>query len=248
MLKLSPLSIIRNEFQEVQLTEKARAWIDAGNADRLSGIHASDLLDPRLAYWKTIVPKPLTERSIWLFVIGKILHHFVIDVHVPGEVNSDTTDTGANESNGILFSPDLEDDDGHPIELKTTRSSSEPTDETIRRTYHNYLEQLVIYMVLRNTTRGYLWVLYINLKSRTSQTFPEPRCYEVTMSTEEFLNLEQRIFNTRDLLTTAIDTKNPGILPLCRTWLCGDSCPWWRECAPAERIDTPRRSWTDIPI
>jgi len=247
MLRLPRLAITRNEIQEVQLTEKARTWIETGSADRVQGIHASDLLDPRLAYWKTVIPKPLSERTVWFFVIGKILHHFVIDVHVPGIVDANTTDSGANEVSGILFSPDLDDEEGHPIELKTTRSQSEPDDDSLQRVYHNYLEQLTIYMVLKNTTRGYLWVLYINLKNRTSQTFPEPRCYEVTMTTEEFLRLEQQIFATRDMLKTAIEAKNPTTLPLCRTWLCGDTCSWWRECSPPERIDTPRRLWSDIP-
>jgi len=243
MLRLPRLTIVRNEFQEVRLAEKARAWIESENHERPTGIHASDLLDPRLAYWKAIHPKPLSERSIWFFVIGKILHHFIIDVHVPGVIDPHTTDTGTHEANNIYFSPDLEDEEGHPIELKTTRAQSEPSDATLQKTYHHYLEQLTIYMVLQNTTRGYLWVFYISLKNAGSQTFPEPRCYEITMTTEEFLQFEQRIFATRDLLAHALEARNHSSLPLCRTWLCGETCLWWRECAPPERYTIPRRLW-----
>src|SRR5712671_238301 len=85
MFDLPAFSIERDDYAEVRLALQAREWIERGDADRGVGIHASDLMDPLLAYWKRLKPQPLSERTVWLFVVGKILHHFVLDIAGPGK-------------------------------------------------------------------------------------------------------------------------------------------------------------------
>lgn len=245
MIDLPTLGIVRNELHEVRLVEKARARIEADNALRDEGIHASDLLDPRRAYWKYVDPKPLSEREVWLFLIGKLLHHFVIISHTSNSTANNTTDLGTQEVEGILFSPDMEDDDACPIELKTNRSFWIPPEAELQTAYYNYLEQLAIYMVLRNTLVGHLWILHINLRNKqNTKTYPDVRCYTITIPQDKFNVLQQNIFLVRDQLSHALETKDPTNLPLCRQWLCGDSCPWWNVCKPPGRYNTQKRFWS----
>lgn len=235
------LTIERSELDEVRLAEQARAWIEQDNAARDPGIHASDLMDPRLAYWRKIDPKPLTERSIWLFLVGKVLHHFVVDLPT-GQALPGQSDSGTRTARGILFSPDRVDDDGRPIELKTNRAQYEPDDPAVD--YAHYLEQLCTYMALMGPTEGSLWVLHLNLKV-DRRTEPQPRCYRIRVPQPELLRFREALDQTREALVEAIAQRNPSELPLCRAWLCGTGCSWWAQCKPPGRFPKPRRQWSD---
>ena len=242
MLRLPPLEILRDELSEVRLTQQAKAELEKDNALRTEGIHASGLLDPLLTFWRTIQPEEMTEKQIWLFTIGKVLHHIVLtagsDLPVVG------SDSGTHEEQGVFFSPDGE-INSFPVELKTNRSPKEPAPSRLQEDYHNYLEQLCIYMVLKNVLVGYLWVLFISLKDERNRTWPEPRCYRVTMTDEQFYDVEQQIFAMRDALKDALDTKNPSALPLCRAWLCGEgTCTYWTRCQPEGRYGRAKRDWS----
>jgi len=235
------LSIERNDLEEVRFLGQARTWLASQDKARLPGIHASDLLDPLKAYWQWADPKPHTDRQVFFFLIGKVLHHFVLASADP-DTAKEASGSGPKEALGIIFEPDL-DREGYPTELKTNRSQREPND--LQKEYHHYLEQLSIYMVLKNVLSGALWILYINLKAPDNRTYPELRCYRVQMTEEQFYELEQEILKTRDLLAEAKETRNPSELPLCREWLCGDNCAWFQTCKPSGRWpDTRRSKWT----
>lgn len=234
------LTIDRSELDEVRLTEQARAWIDQDNQTRLGGIHASDLMDPRLAYWRAIDPKPHSDRTIWLFVVGKILHHFVVDLPT-GTALPGQSDSGTRKAVGILYSPDRIGDRGQPIELKTNRAQYEPEDPA--RDYAHYLEQLVTYMALMDCEEGSLWILHLNLLVER-RTEPQPRCYTVRVPKAELFEFKQELSQTRERLVEAQAQRNPSELPLCRAWLCGPTCPWWKPCQPAGRYPLPKRQWS----
>ena len=48
------LSVKRSLGDETRLQTAARAWIE--KEERVDGIHASDLLDPRQSYWRLVDP------------------------------------------------------------------------------------------------------------------------------------------------------------------------------------------------
>lgn len=241
MLKLPRLAIARDEIREVGVYEQLRQQLLAEDAGRAEGIHASDLLDPRLAFWAKKRPKPLNERQVYFFTIGKVLHALLIrsqhEEHDPTK-----SDEGTHQELGVLFSPDMR-EDGYPIELKTTRASFEPSPEKLQEEFSHYFEQLAIYMVLMNGLRGELWVLFLNLKDATGRTFPEIRCYRVEVTEEDFYALEREVIRARDMLTHALEINNPSSLPLCRQWKCGESCPYWRDCRPPGRWSKSKREW-----
>ncbi len=235
------LKVVRDEHQEVTLLTQARQWIQKD--DREPGVHASDLLDLRLAYWRNIKPTEPSEREVWLWLVGRVLHHFVLNI-AGGTRNHTDTDTGAHEEFGILYSPDNF-KDGMPIELKTTRAFFEPDEDKIVEDFHHYLEQLCIYMVLSNALTGFRWMLFINLRDAAHKTWPEPRCYRVELTQDQFETLEQHISATRDLFLTAQKDRNHKILEPCRAWKCGsDRCVFWGDCKPEGRWPEPRKKWT----
>ena len=234
MIRLPPLSIHRNEIAEVRLVTAAREWLEQEDTKRAKGIHASGLLDPRLEYWRDMLPRPLTEKQTMLFLIGRVLHHFVISSVEPATAPGQS-DSGSHEELGILFSPDLI-KDGHPIEIKTNRSFYPPREDRLQDELSFYLEQLCLYLILSNSLTGELWILYLNIKDEANRTFPEMRCYSVELSESQFHDLEQQIVTTRDLLLKAKAKKDHRGLELCRKWLCGTNCVYFQnECRPEGR-------------
>lgn len=237
MLHLPQLSISRDELQEVKLYQDIRAWLEKSDENRPSGIHASDLLDLRLAFWQRIRPRELSERQVWFYTIGKILHNLVLIL------DETKTDAGTSEEMGILYSPDKR-MEGRPVELKTHRGNSEPSPDTIQKEFSHYFEQLAIYCVLSNCLIGYLWILFINMKDRTNRTAPEIRCYRVVLTEEQFYAVESEVLHARDRLAEALATTDHRPLPLCRAWRCGTACAWWHDCQPELRYPLiDRRSW-----
>ena len=233
------LEITRDEIREVSVYESMRQRLAKDDATRQAGIHASDLLDLRQAYFRWLDPKPLSERQVYFFIIGKTLHNIVLD-ETPG-----ASDAGTLEELGILFSPDKR-EEGFPIELKSSRAQYEPKPGKMLTEFHQYFEQLTTYMVLMNCLRGELWVLFLNLKDASNRTFPELRCYQVVMTEEQFHVVEKEVVAARDALIQAKEQRNHTSLVLCRAWKCGpEACAWWGACRPPGRYpNVTRKQWT----
>lgn len=233
------VTITRNKKVESQLMEKARTWLEKG--DRAKGLHASDLLDPRQSYWKYKKPHPLSDRLIPMFLIGKVLHAFVLNAVDEVPLNLDQTDEGSfySEDIGIHFSPDHV-KGGQPRELKTSRSFYEPK---TAKDVDFYLEQLLIYIAAMNATNGQLWVLYLNLKE-DGVTTPQFRCFTVTISKADLAAYKQKLQATRILLDNALKQNKPEVLPLCRPFKCGEKqCEWWGDCKPMGRFGIDKKNW-----
>lgn len=228
--------ISRKSSSERLLIDKAREWITKD--DRAPGIHASDVLNPRMAYWQRVKPEPLADRLVNVFLVGKVLHAFVLG-SVDNHVDIGTTDDGSvySDSLGLTYSPDkiL---DGKVRELKTSRSFYEP--KTVRDV-DTYCEQLLVYMAATGTTESELWILFLNFKDEEGKTSPQFRCYTFSISTNDLLRVQDEVKAKSAALSEALRTKSYTGLELCKEFMCGKrNCPYYEDCKPEGRYGEPR--------
>lgn len=231
------LGLKRNKAAERMLVEKARKFIESG--DRTPGIHASDLLDELQAFYKHTSPSSLPDRLVNTFLVGKVLHAFVLQsIDDRPSVDLGITDDGSSVSDlGFSYSPDkvLR---GMVRELKTSRSFYEP--KTVRD-LDSYIEQVLVYMAAEKTIRGQIWVLYLNFRDKEKKTAPAFRTFDVTISEEDLAVLRTWLAERTVVLADAIKRNDPTALPLCREWKCGrGNCDFYDKCKPDGRYGTKR--------
>lgn len=242
MLKLPKLSIERSEHAEEKLTDKTREWLEKQNHER-TGIHASDLLDPRKAYWDRKHKTVLSRRAVGLFFTGKVLHAFFLSA-LAGKKGTDwSTDEGStfDKELGIYYSPDYHyEKQNIPTELKTSRAKYEQSNSDLK----GYLEQLCIYMAAKKARVGRLITLMLNLPGQRHEgwgTFPQYRAYEITWTAKDLNQYRKQIIETRKLLEKAIKQEKPKLLPVCREFKCGaNQCSHYKLCKPEGRYGTKR--------
>jgi len=234
------LVIKRDRKAEGELLEIARKWIDGDH--RTPGLHMSDLLEPRKAYWRIVKPMPTPDRLIPIFLIGKILHVFMRHITHGGKKLIDiTSDEGsrAHQEIGITYSPD-DFDGGNPVEYKSSRSFYPPRK---REDLASYLTQLLGYQACTDKTTGFLRNLYLNLRSN-GMTSPEFRCWKVTAPKKDLKAYREAMKTIAKKITSCVKRKKPTELPLCTTYFCGPGCSWWDDCKPEGRYPKKdRRGW-----
>lgn len=232
------LAIKRSKKSEAMLLEKTKSWL--GTHERTPGIHASDLLSPRMAYWQRIRPLPISDKLSVVFAIGKILHAFVLGaVEDKSGVDLSTTDEGSKTSKELGIEYSIDSFLGKiPRELKTSRSPFEPRDA---KDIWHYIEQLLIYMAAENKTTGEIWVLYLSLREK-SKTNPAYRAYKITVSQEDLDALKVKFKGIADSINTALETKDHTPLPLCAKFKCSRAeCAYFDECKPEGRWKPARK-------
>jgi hypothetical protein len=231
------LKLKRSKTQEEELNQQMVHMIQN---DGRAGIHASDIVHPRLAYWKRLAPKPLGTRLAWMFGVGRTLHSLILE-----SKGKSGTDAGSmhEEELGIHFSPDDINEAGEPVEIKTTRSFFPPKK---LRDVDTYSEQLWIYMACLKQLVGHLHILYLNLKDQdTGRSAPHLYCLTETWTEEDLAAKRAEIRSRVIELETALEKKKPKQLALCPQWMCGPKyCDWWGECKPEGRWKKPRSQKT----
>lgn len=224
------VAIRRNKKSEALMLDTARAWLE--KQERAEGWHASDMLNPRRAFWQRTLQMPLDDRQVPIFLIGKVLHGFVLGA-MQGKVDISVTDEGSSYSEdlGLWYSPDW--DKGDVAEFKSSRAFKEPENlDDIR----SYVEQLLIYMAAKRRTDAELWVLYLNLKDEQRRTEPQFRAYRISISEGDLEVVRDAIKSTRESLEEALAVGNHKNLPLCAEFLCSERmCPFWHKCQPEGR-------------
>lgn len=241
------LEIARDLEGERELLAKARAYLEEGGAKR-EGIHASDIMNPRMALFKRMTGDGLPDRLVNMFVVGQLAHAIIEVIDAGhGDYRTKGSDSGTRLYKELRYSPDILDHKGGPAEIKTTRSFYEPKDTYLPNddTYHAYIEQLMIYMAAEDKVEGRLILLYLNMKvnGRT-----EPQFYIWTIKTTSQALAAYRLVIERRMaaLTQAIETKDHTNLPLCRPFMCKD-CVYWERCRPQGRYEHGQKAekkWT----
>jgi hypothetical protein len=228
------VTISRKKAREQELYDVTRTWLE--KEERAPGIHASALLDPLKGYWDVMNPGALPNRLVTMFMVGKVLHAFILGSHAGAATDINRSDGGSLDSGlGYVYSPDLI-HDGMVREVKTSRSFYEPKDLD---DVGMYVEQLLTYMVPTHTLEAELWVLFLNLKDENGKTSPAFRCYSVRISEGDLARLEVELTQVTAQLTKAIELKDPTGLTLCREWKCGaGNCEHYDLCQPEGRYGT----------
>lgn len=239
MLKLPVLDIVRHEDAEDSMVEKTKAWLEHEGKERDPRVHASDLLDPRKAYWNRQKKEPMTKAMAGNFMVGKVLHAFFATL-MNKKKGMDLTDTDVggtfDKELGISYSNDHQ-EGNIPYEYKTSRALNEQTN----RDLSSYLEQLCIYMAAKKSLVGRLVVLRLMGKNKEKGygTHPQYRAYEIMWTKKALADYRKQIIATRKLLETALKSKKPKdikMLELCRDWKCSKtSCGHWEACRPETR-------------
>lgn len=241
MLKIpESVEISRSPKSEQVLLDRCRTWLE--REERKAGLHASDLLDPRMAYFKRKYPVALPDRLVNMFIVGKFGHIIVLSA-VDGVIGINlASDEGSewSEDLGVWYSVDKT-ISGIPRELKTTRSFFEAK---THKDLSLYVEQLLIYMVARKSLVGQLWVLYLNLKDDEGKTAPQWRAFTVKVTKEDLEAYRIQLKQTAHSLNDALKTDDFKQLPLCRAFKCGKgNCDYWEQCKPEGRYGVPKTKW-----
>ena len=225
----------RDRASEAWLLKKSGEWLS--KQERPAGLHATDLLDLRRAFFRAVDPKPLGPREIGLFLPGKVLHAFVLGA-AGGKVDLNATDEGAHfsEEFGLWYSPDW-DRGGNIAEFKTSRAFKTPKDLS---DVDIYVEQVLIYLACKNQLEARLWCLYLNLRDEvTKRMTPTFLCFRVKISQEDLERIKTFIRASKQDYEKAVETGDFRSLDLCRGWLCGARmCEWYHRCRPEGRYGT----------
>lgn len=232
------MNITRNAVREAALLAQIKASFGDNVRD---GIHLSDLLNPRRAYWGRVLPLAPSNSDVLYWTAGR--GHEDVLGRIAG-----LQATPQRFWNGISFRPDWElpslvvEGELDPTEFKTRRSNlPDPGDEEV--VFDSYLDQLRGYCAVRFQRRGNLVVLSL-LEGRGNDplkpTEPVLAFYEVEFTEEELererANLEDRrnqfeavvVAASIEALAAAVGGRQPALdpalhkaLPLCKAWMCG---------------------------
>lgn len=174
------------------------------------GIHLSDLLSPRKAYWQRILPKNPTIDEILYWTSGNAIEDKLLRAikYQKGETK---------EWFGILYSPDVF--FNFPAEIKSRRRNLAKEGEE-EKTYDTYIEQVRGYCAFSKSTQA--WLLVVSLLERQVgyTTKPELAIYRLEFTEDELEQERQRLTHTKELLEKALTEQKIDDLPFCRTWMC----------------------------
>lgn len=200
-------------YRDVQLLdiiiEKIKENWGDGSRD---GIHASDLLSPRKAYWQKVSPLPPTMKEIMYFLSGLAIEKGLSDL-----LGIDHTDSKV--WNGISYTPDFFIDGITELKSRRAYIPEEGKEESV---YGHYISQIVKYVAYEGKDKGNLVVFSLNEKvDDGKKTEPQLVTYRLEFTDDELNEARESSIRMKELLIEAIETHDHTILPQCPTWMCG---------------------------
>ena len=242
------MRILHNPQREEALILKVTATLEK----QREGIHASDLLSPRLAYFRKRFPVPLSPEEVGYFATGHGHHMFLVHLE-SGKKGESQEASFFSDEYGISYSPDIA---STYTEFKTARYPQiQKTEKARLRDFVDYAKQCLIYAICMKQTRWHLVVLYIGLRKTGPDgkyvgglKAPVPKCWTIVFTKEELENGKVWLKEEVARLTTALERKSHQKLPLCDEWRCirwnpetrkkEPQCPYFTtKCKPAGRYE-----------
>jgi hypothetical protein len=203
------MEIKRDELIEDFLLTEIQRNLGDGVRD---GMHFSDLLSMKQAYWRSILPMKATKAEAMYWLTGNA--HETLFLHL-----SDLKHGKSKQWNGIWYTPDVF--FNFPVELKTTRRGFIPKEGNEAKIYEHYLKQLRMYCAAENTKQSWLVVWFlVMMDENRRQTKPDYFCYRVEFTDEELEATRQQMLDSSALLKAALNEKDPTHLPDCEQWMC----------------------------
>jgi hypothetical protein len=219
-----------------------------------TGLHLTDLLNPRQKYWRMLDPQPITDAQIGFFTGG--LGH---EDAITRLLADDFEETPEEVHYGIHCRPDyVAKSDrivpkGEFLELKTRRSNLPKSDADAndpKRGLTTYRDQIRSYMALKHRTSMYLVVLSLTegkTRDPLSTSAPVFAVYREDMTEQELAEKRDHLIGMKILLESPAGVQQ---MPLCWEFLCGKwnkalvrdggawsyipKCPWYDKCRPQD--------------
>lgn len=215
-MKIAPFEVEENKALRDKIILRARQFLGRPR----SGIHVSDLLFPRRAYFTKKHPEvKLTEREVGYFIAGRAHHEVIEALAVSPEYHEQSV-----EWNGIRGCIDVYND--MPVEIKTTRAMKIRGGRELVDEYPHYFEQIGMYCAMARCNRGWLLIFYLNARENNSNT-PKLVAHEVRF--EDLGAIRREMAERKRVLEEALIKNDPGILPQCPGWMCRD-CKYQEFC------------------
>ena len=192
-----------------------------------TGLHLSDLLNPKQSYWQKKKPLPPLKKEIIYWLSGK--------AHEGIFINVSNFERGHTEQwEGIYYSPDayLFIDRGFIslttssivddlVEMKTMRRGFVVKEGEEAEKYKGYLKQLRYYCAIQNKIDAGLFTWYLTMMDENRRnTDPDYFYYTVTFTEPELRESRQEILDMKELYIKAVETDNPEGLPDCEPYFC----------------------------
>lgn len=194
------LNIIINKIKE--------NWGD-GSRD---GIHASDLLSPRKAYFQKTQPLPPTMKEIMYFLSGLAIEKGLSDL-------LGVDHTGSKVFNGIHYTPDFFIDGITELKSRRAYIPEEGKEESV---YGHYISQIIKYVAYEKEKKGNLVVFALNEKvDDGKKTEPQLVAYRLEFEDDELEEARESSIRIKEMLEEALETKDHTLLFQCPTWMCG---------------------------
>jgi len=226
------MRIKRDKRTEDKYLEKIRQSYESRIRD---GVHVSDLLDPRMAYFKRLFPLGITDREIGYFLSGECLH-WAVQKRLGLETEKKIELDGVEGSIDVYL-------EKIPTELKSARNWTIPDLPA-----EHYVDQVLSYCAITGSRIGNIWVFFLcpnRNYTGTKLTHPEFRLWRCEFTASELAQERKRLKTVKNILERAWKTKNFSRVPLCHEFKCyyksrgkaTISCPYWDKCRPPGRFN-----------
>lgn len=176
------------------------------------GIHLSDLLTPRKAFWQKTCPMLPDSKEIIYWLSGR--GHEAAFLRIANFEHGES-----RQWNGIWYTPDIL--FNFPVEIKTTRRGYLPHEGEEAEKYKHYLKQVKGYCAVMDKPQAWLIVWYLSLlDSEGNKSQPDFFTYRVEFTKQELEDEKERMLWQRDLLVKVLETGEYEQLEPCEEWMC----------------------------
>lgn len=229
------MRITRNEEYSSELKQDIiKKYLGDNNRDT-SKLHISDILNPRLSYFRKKYGNIITDQDVGFFIPGQAFHLFL--QQIMGKEFAEKK----LEFDGVLGTADYS--GAFLAEIKTSRKYTIPDVPS----YH-YIEQLMKYMCMSGKLTAKLIVIFFTAgrtwKGDKASTL-EIVCWDIDCTQKELDEQKNLISERKVAILETIQDNEFNRLPLCWDFMCFSAyknkvtkvCPFYNECQPEDRYN-----------